>query len=319
MDVIALAQHGVHCAVASLGTSATVTQLESAFRHTNTLIFCFDGDAAGQEAAKRALEHVLPLLEDGREAKFLFLPENQDPDDTIRREGQAAFLKRLEKALPLSAFFFQRLRDDIPLTSHDSRARFAKTALPLIQRLPEGFFRQMLMAELSKQVGLDIESFHEKKQTPQTQYGRRNHNLTKLKARSPLRQALALLLNTPELAQQISNLTTLKTLPTPGIDLLVELIELLHTSPHLKTGTILEHWRDRAEENILARLASQEVVLSKDNVVAEFNDALSRLIQHSQELRMEELLTKAGYSELEDVEKRELQMLIQQCKIRIGG
>lgn len=154
MDVIALAQQGITYAAATLGTAVGSAHLERIFRHTNEVIFCFDGDKAGRAAAARALEAALPEMNDGRQAWFLFLPDGEDPDSMVREIGKEGFEKTIEQAPPLSEFLFSFSSKDIDLQSVDGRARLAKLALPLINKVPEGFFRQLLLQELSVRTGL---------------------------------------------------------------------------------------------------------------------------------------------------------------------
>jgi DNA primase len=154
MDVIALAQQGITYAAATLGTAVGSAHLERIFRHTNEVIFCFDGDKAGRAAAARALEAALPEMNDGRQAWFLFLPDGEDPDSMVREIGKEGFEKTIEQAPPLSEFLFSFSSKDTDLQSVDGRARLAKLALPLINKVPEGFFRQLLLQELSVRTGL---------------------------------------------------------------------------------------------------------------------------------------------------------------------
>ncbi len=136
MDVIALFQHGVTQAVATLGTATTRDHAELLFRNCADVYFCFDGDRAGRQAAWRAVESVLPRMRDGRQAFFLFLPDGEDPDSLVRKEGPAGFEDRLKIATPLSEFFFGELGKDVNLASLDGKARLAERARPLLARFP---------------------------------------------------------------------------------------------------------------------------------------------------------------------------------------
>ena len=158
MDVIALAQHGIGYAVATLGTATSETHLERLFRLVPEVIFCFDGDEAGRKAAFRALEAALPVLEDGRQARFLFLPEGEDPDTVVRAKGQGHLEHLFDNAQTLDGFLFDQLAEGIDLNALDGRARFSKRAAPYVQRLPEGVFRTLLFQELANRTGIDVES-----------------------------------------------------------------------------------------------------------------------------------------------------------------
>src|SRR5216683_969146 len=122
MDVVALAQHGVEYAVATLGTSTTPIHAQKLFRIADSVVFCFDGDEAGRRAAWRALENTLPILADGKQARFLFLPDGEDPDDAVRRRGKAAFEAMVESAVPLSDFLLAELARRSPPSSAEGRA-----------------------------------------------------------------------------------------------------------------------------------------------------------------------------------------------------
>ncbi|MCG8672593.1 MAG: DNA primase [Pseudomonadales bacterium] len=149
MDVVALSQFGIHYGVATLGTASNQEHLEKLFKQVSEVIFCFDGDEAGRNAARRALEVAIPTLKDGREVKFLFLPEGDDPDTMVRREGPEVFEDLVSKAQPLSEFFYQALSDGLDINSLDGKARLAKIAAPHIERIPKGIFRQLMLDRLA--------------------------------------------------------------------------------------------------------------------------------------------------------------------------
>ncbi len=158
MDVAALSQHGIHNAVATLGTAATTEHLDKLFRYTSEVIFCFDGDDAGRKAAHRALETSLPLMLDGRTAKFLFLPDGEDPDSLVQEIGYDKFLLLMQAATPISDFFFKSLSEGIDTDALDGRARLSKLAAPLINRMPQGVFKTLMLKTLSQRTGLDTET-----------------------------------------------------------------------------------------------------------------------------------------------------------------
>ena len=153
MDVIALHQAGLPIAVATLGTATTPEHTEVLFRAAPDVVFCFDGDRAGRAAAWKALESALPRLRDGRQAYFLFLPDGEDPDSLVRKEGKDGFEKRIKEAMPLSDYFFNELSHDVNMSSLDGRARLAERARPLIAKLPDGAFRDLMAQELEKRSG----------------------------------------------------------------------------------------------------------------------------------------------------------------------
>lgn len=168
MDVIALAQFGIRNAVATLGTACGEDHLKLAFRHTSTIVFCFDGDNAGRKAAKRALENALPVMTDGRTIQFLFLPEGQDPDSLVRQIGPERFSQQLNSALPLEEFFFAAVAENIDTRTMEGRARVSKLAAPLLGRLPSGVFRELMFAQLAQRTGLSLDVLMELMDGPAT-------------------------------------------------------------------------------------------------------------------------------------------------------
>ncbi|MFC6981051.1 toprim domain-containing protein [Microbulbifer taiwanensis] len=162
MDVVALAQFGIRCAVATLGTACGEEHIKLAFRHAPELVFCFDGDQAGRAAARRALEAALPQMQDGRSLRFLLLPEGEDPDTLVRQVGGERFEQLLdEQARPLEDFLFDLLGEDINLQTMGGRARLSKQAAPLLDLLPEGVYRQLMFQQLAARTGLDKETLQE--------------------------------------------------------------------------------------------------------------------------------------------------------------
>ena len=161
MDVIALAQYGIHNAVATLGTALTEHHLQKLFRYTSELVFCFDGDKAGIRAAARSLEIALPEMRDGVSAKFLFLPDGEDPDSMVRKLGTADFHKQVDTAKPLSEFLFEQLSEGIDSSTADGKARLSKVCAPQINRIPQGVFRQLMREELSRRTGISADNLRD--------------------------------------------------------------------------------------------------------------------------------------------------------------
>ncbi len=154
MDVVALAQHGVDYAVATLGTATTPVHAQKLFRLTDTVVYCFDGDAAGRKAAWRALENTLPVLADGKNALFLFLPDGEDPDDFVRKRGKAAFEALFERATPLSEFLIAELSAQHPPTSAEGRAALVHAARPHLAQLSAPVLAALLRRQLAELTGL---------------------------------------------------------------------------------------------------------------------------------------------------------------------
>ena len=157
MDVVALAQLGFPNAVATLGTACTADHVQKLFRFTDSVVFSFDGDAAGRRAARKALDGALPYATDVRSVKFLFLPPEHDPDSYIREFGRDAFARYVGDATPLSRFLIEAAREGCDLTTAEGRAHMAANAKPLWLQLPEGALKRQLLGEIADLVQLGID------------------------------------------------------------------------------------------------------------------------------------------------------------------
>lgn len=313
MDVVALAQFGIDNAVATLGTATTREHLERLYRTVPEVVFCFDGDRAGREAAWRALENALPVLSDGREARFLFLPEGEDPDTLVRQTGKDGFEQRIGSAMHLSDFFFERLSAQLDLGSIDGRARLVAAARPLLATLPDGTFRMLMSNRLEEiagakpgtlagHLGLPRET---QVNTPPPARPRRSGD-----SHSPVRDAISILLHQPSLARQIASPPFAEPVDVPGVALLEELLELLHQQPLASTGAILEHWRGRDEARHLARLASWTPVSEDLDLLPDLQRAFVQIRRMHIEQRIEALENKHKTQKLSEQERLEYGKLL---------
>jgi DNA primase len=166
MDVVALAQLGFANCVATLGTACTPEHVQKLFRFTDSVVFSFDGDAAGRRAARKALDAALPLATDTRSVKFLFLPAEHDPDSFIRANGSEAFAQAVKEAVPLSRFLIDSAAADCDLATAEGRARMASQARPLWTALPDGALKRQLIGELAEGVALDSQDLLQLWQQP---------------------------------------------------------------------------------------------------------------------------------------------------------
>jgi len=320
MDVIALAQADIKFAVATLGTATTTEQAKKLVRTCEKITFCFDGDRAGRSAAWKALENVLPVMREGLSLNFLFLPDGHDPDTYVRDFGRDAFLKELENASPLSSFFFKNLSEDLNLEHLDARATLAKRAQPLINRLPIGVFRDLMMSELASIVKTDVKQLQQriveqKKQQTRRQTPRREsqpQGTTQQTINNRLlKQALTYLLHFPKLAERFTAIEQLSEQGS-GSALLIDILETLHTNPELNTSSLLERFRDHQHSQALSRLALSEMLLDDEEKAAhEFLSIMYKLSAgQNQEQRLNQLMHKSRNGELDSDEKRELAQLL---------
>ncbi len=311
MDVVALAQHGIPFAVATLGTATTTDHLDVLYRAAPEVVFCFDGDRAGRQAAWRALDQALPAQRDGRQARFLFLPEGEDPDSLVRSEGEAGFRGRLEEAMPLSEYLVQELSAQVDTRSVDGRARLAELARPLVGKVPEGVFRQLLFERLGEEVQLDGEKLSKLITKPEASPAPpRTRKMRPGGGPSPVRVALGLLLRRPQLAERVASTAGWAETELPGSALLVQMIDVLREAPGITTGGLLERWRDDPEGRHLHRLLEREDPVPEAGIEAEFDDTVRRLDALAREARLEVLLAQAEQGGLDAAGKEELRDLL---------
>jgi len=302
MDVVALHQFGLTQAVATLGTATTSDHAEILFRNAADVFFCFDGDRAGKQAAWRAVESVLPRMRDGRQAWFLFIPDGEDPDTLIRKEGIDGFEQRLRQATPLSEFFFAETGKDVNLASIDGKARLAERARPLIAQIPDGAFRDLMYAELERLSGART-VIPASTSTP-AQAG------TRPAQRSLVRSAITLLVQNPALASELQPPWTFSELRLAGVPLLVELIGLCRDRPSLSTGSLLEHFAGREESAALNKLAQADLLVDAESGRSEFLGAIEQLDVQTSQQRLDDLIARQLAGTLSDAERDELRQLM---------
>jgi DNA primase len=319
MDVVRLHQAGITYAVATLGTATTQEHLNKIFRMTSEVVFCFDGDRAGRQAAWRALENALPLARDGRELKFMFLPEGHDPDTLVAEEGAEAFENRMKAALPLSEYLVQQLIADVDLDHIDGRAKLKALAGPLFARMPEGIYREMLADRLASRVGMPANKLKEffaagepkragnPPEPPVRQRGRMSVGRGNL-----LTQAITLVLHHPAAAGAIEDPELLGSIDKAGVSVLKELLEQAATASSASTAMLLERWRDRTEYERLTELATLDPLVADTAAAAkELKMAVEKLLEEcGPGRRMDELLKKAEELGLNYEEKAELSSLL---------
>ncbi len=309
MDVVALAQHGVDYAVASLGTSTTAEQLQTLFRTVKDVICCYDGDRAGRDAAWRAMENALPLIRDGFSLKFVFLPDGEDPDSLIREQGQQAFEKILDNASPLSKFLFDHLMAQVDMSSLEGRAALVESFQPYLLKLPASVLKDAIINEIGNNFGTGSEQFLAKfnKNIPQQQAFKKPKASTKV---TPVRLAIALLLEHPHIVASLPDISVLAPLDMPGVALLKQLLQLCQQNPEIKTPQLLEYFRDTEQGKQLAKLMCWQHHVEADAATDVFLDSIEKLLNNFVEQRTEVLLQKARMGEMTQQEKQELQAIL---------
>ncbi|TPH17703.1 DNA primase [Litorilituus lipolyticus] len=309
MDVVALAQHGVDYAVASLGTSTTPEQLQTLFRTVTEVICCYDGDRAGRDAAWRAMENALPLIRDGFSLKFVFLPDGEDPDSLIREQGQAAFETILDSAMPLSKFLFDHLMKQVDMNSLEGRAALVESFQPYLAKLPASVLKDAILNDIANKFGTGSEQFLAKlnKNIQPNQKVKKQKTSSKV---TPVRLAIALLLENPHIVTALPDISVLQPLDTPGIPLLIELLQVCQQRPDIKTAQLLEGYRDTPQGKQLAKLMCWQHHVEPEAVEEVFLDSIEKLLNDFVEQRAEFLLQKARSGQMTNEEKQELQAIL---------
>ncbi len=350
MDVIALAQHGIPYAVATLGTSTSETHLERLFRIVPEVVFCFDGDDAGRKAAFRGLEATLPAMQDGRQAKFLFLPEGEDPDTLVRAKGNAYLENLFDHADPLETFLFKHLEEDLDIESMDGRARFSKLAAPHLHRLPEGVFKTLMYQALADKTGIDVESLKRLQPPPVPRTNISEAALpVNMEAPSPIdpeepapegflpvgepvlgslspsslnpvHRLLGLLMLKPALVGHVPE-ALLVSEGSRDVVLLTEVVAHIQKYPEVTTAALLGFWFGTPEGDFLSALAGRESI-EEDAGMEALCTALVEKLNRNPALdvarRQFDALKRKPYGELTKEEKQQLLSLTQEIRSLSG-
>ena len=307
MDVIALAQYGVSNVVAALGTAMSKGQIDLLFRFAAELVFCFDGDNAGRQAAWKAVEAALPCLRDGRQIKIMLLPQGQDPDSLVRQEGVGEFQARISSATVLSDYFFEYLAGGLGLSTLEGRAQLVSVVRPHIEKIPVGFFKDMMQQRLKALSGVG---------------GAKAVNSPQIKAKpvktsqqrpSLLRKILALLIQHPRLAE----LVVRQRLSWDGFNfagqaLLDDILQVIALEKPENSAILVEAYRDSAHEKSVTMLAGMELGVPEGGEEAELSGALGQFLRQIRLEKLNGLLLKEGQNGLDDEEKQLLRTLLKE-------
>ncbi len=309
LDVVSLAQHGIEPAVATLGTATTTDHIRQLTRLSDRVIFCFDGDRAGRAAAWRAAENALPHAGGQVELVFLLIPEGEDPDSLVRLKGAETFKKLLSDALPLSNFLVGELVRQVKLDSVDGRSKLAALAKPVLGKISEGVYRELLVGQLAEKIGITQDRFEalilaEKarplpaRPAPSIKHGRP----------SLVRQAIGLILHFPGAASQVEPVEGLEKVNQPGIELLMRILEITRDNPQINTGGLLERFREDPNGRHLGELAKEPALDDAEAAPRVLVDSLGRIVANHRKERLSLLLGRR--SELNEDEEAELKTLL---------
>ncbi|MCL4124055.1 UNVERIFIED_CONTAM: hypothetical protein GTU68_032940 [Idotea baltica] len=313
MDVIALAEKGINNAVATLGTATTPEHLKQLQRSAPEVVFCFDGDRAGREAAWRAAENALPLLGGNHQLKFMFLPDGEDPDTLVKQQGADAFNVMVEQAKNYSDFFFESLESRLDINSMDGRARLIEIARPYLRHIPIGVYRDMFEQRLAERAQTSTSVLHKHLEKPAQVQNNVNKPAPMSTGISPIRMAITILIQHPELHAFVGAFDKIHTLPHAGVSILIQLLETLQQQPHLNTAALLERARDTEHNAHLKKLAMQSLDLSPAELQHELTGIIKQLQYDALKLRQKFLADKL-FSQLTEQERQEMKQLDGQMK-----
>ncbi|MCE9683793.1 DNA primase [Halomonas alkalisoli] len=332
MDVVALAQFGIRNAVATLGTSTSEDHLSRLFRMVDEVVFCFDGDRAGRQAANRALEVVLPLMIDGRQARFLFLPEGEDPDTLVRREGPEAFVDRITCASPLSEFLFDQAARGRDLARIEDRERYASQVLAAIGELPEGLLKSLMLNELSRRTGVERLRFEALMARAEGGAGQPAEaeaasvvsampSAVKAAGARPDRMPLGLvarilqlLVHEPILVERLPEADDWYPEGDPDVPLCREVVRLLRAGRYRSGQVLLAHFHGSDQGQRLAALVKREMLIPRDARAQELDGLVEHFRRHQRrpscQERIDALLAKQHSGERLSPEERQRLMTL---------
>ena len=318
MDVLALAEHGINNAVATQGTAITSDHLKTLFHHVQHLVFCFDGDKAGQQAARRALDTCIPLLADGMHIQFCFLATGDDPDSLVRREGRDGFLSYITEGKSLSDYLFYLLEYGLQRDRLEDRAEIIKRAKPFLQKMATTAYKNLFLQQLSEISRVDLKNLATliNGEAEQSQNITRTRSTVKLK-KTPLRMVIGFLIHTPQLNRFITFEHKQKLLQHAGEaqSLLNDVLNLITQTPDITTGVLLGHWQHHAKGKWILKLNQltqsfiHEHQLDDKQIQAEFIDALHRISETGQ--HTEQVLQTLHTSETDNTSRQRIKASIE--------
>lgn len=313
MDVVALAQFGVTYAVATLGTATSEFHLQQLFKTVNEIIFSFDGDKAGKAAAWKAMEIALPQIRGDRMVRFMFLPEGDDPDTYIRKHGKEGYETQLTESMPLSEYLLSSLSQNSDLTVAEDRSRFIARMQTYLEKATDPIYKEMLIEAMALKVDMHPEQIKTSLGVEATSKpAQSSQKASHVKTMTPMRMLITLLVQNPKLATEVAVTDWLLKVESPGAELLKSILDLLHSSPHLTTGALLEHWRDEPQQyGLLQKLATWDHLIETDETrQTVFRDSIAKVVAELRQARRNELLSKRKSSGLDDAETEELRQLL---------
>lgn len=309
MDVVALAEQGIEYAVAALGTATTSEHMHTLFRTTDKVICCYDGDCAGRDAAWRALENALPYLNDGKALNFVFLPDGEDPDSLVQAEGKDKFEQRLNAADDFTKVLFNKLSLEIDLTLDSGKAKLLSAALPLIEKIPSEFYQENILEQLGRLIGRTREQLNNRLKTPKQQ-----HSIERKFKITPMRQAIGILIQHPQMAKSVPYLPDLAQMNIAGIGLLLRLQHQALQKEDVTTAQLLEFFRGTDDYDPLTKLATWQHQINEERLETVFQNTFKFIEDQCLNYRLETLLIKDKTQGLNSDERLECHLLMTALK-----
>lgn len=307
LDVIQLHQHGITCALATLGTATSVDHLNLIMRYTKKIIFCFDGDLAGKTAAKKAMLTCMENLLDDIEYKFIILPDNSDPDTILLNKGTPYFQQLIDNAINIDDFFLQTMAESLNLNEVPHRSKLIANCIPIIDNIPGKIIQKIILNKLSQLVKIDVSEFATTKETVAAIPPSQPQNKTKS---SLIVGICAALLQNPEFIKHITPELVNEINSLPKMQLLQAIILTIQQNPTINTARLIEQWRSTKNEPTILQLASYQLSENKELLQDEFINMLKKLLDSIYSNKIELLMNKCQVSELQDDERISLINLI---------
>ncbi len=322
MDVVALSQNEIDFSVATLGTAVNSQQIKTIFRTAPSIVFCFDGDLAGRNAASKALLASLPVMEDGLSAKFMFLPEGEDPDSLIRKEGKEKMLSRIQDSKTLAEFFFDEIEMKGSTRTPEGMAAAAKRAAPLFNLLPNGVLKEILINTLAEKTGVDSGKLQNRLgiKSASVNYGGQSYAsaskkssqsylLSKDRVRPLMEQAIEVLMANPELGANIERGVLDELSRDPETELVYNLLVWTRDAENVDQDRVLRYCREKLNYQVPQSSIPREAVLSIGELSKELEDILKKILITIEGVRRSELLSNLAKKSLQDLTDDEKKIL----------
>ncbi|WGS66197.1 DNA primase [Enterobacteriaceae bacterium ET-AT1-13] len=309
-DLITLKQFEINYAVASLGTSITTYHIQLLFKTINTIIFCYDGDSSGYKAAWNSLKICIPYMKDNKQIKFVFLPNKEDPDTLIRKEGKEKFQKRIDNAKSFSDFLFEKITFKLDLNNINDKIKLSINALKLISKIPGDFLRINLRKLLSIKIGLIDDT--QLKYWVVTKNKLNNSNKYFKIKKTNMRNIISLLIQYPKLSKFIPSINKLDAIKKnyPGLNIFIDLLNIINKNPNINTGEILEIYRNKKTNKVIKILLKLNIKLFDNKSIEKFFlDNIIKFLCLVIKKKIKHKVLKLKDNDLNLIEKKKINLL----------